>query len=190
VSLTHRPTVQTALACLAVSALQSLLGLVGVGLRAFALSLPLGARPWTLVTATYAHAGLAHLLANLLALLVVGLAVERGTTAPRFHAFFVASGALAGVAELLVGGLLGPSVSVIGASGGVFALLGYALTGNRLSDVLGRLVDLGRAGTLTLFVAVALLVTVVTASPGVALVAHFTGLLVGLLAGRGRLLHR
>jgi len=188
VSLTDRPTVQTVLACLAVFVAQSALGAFGLGLSTFALALPLEVRPWTLVTATYAHAGVAHLLANVVALLVVGLVVERGTTAARFHAFFVVTGAVAGVAELLVAALLGRVAAVVGASGAVFALLGYALSGNRLVGTVGRRVRLDRSLTLGLFVAVAALLTVVTAGPGLALVAHFTGLLLGLLAGRRRLL--
>ena len=187
-SLVDRPTVQTVLACLAVFALQSVLGVLGVGVSAFALALPLSVRPWTLVLATYAHAGLAHLLANTLALLVVGLVVERGTTAPRFHAFFVVAGALAGVAELLVAALFGRSAAVVGASGAVFALLGYALAGNRAVGAVGKRLRLDRTLTLGLYVALAALLTLVTAGPGLALVAHFTGLLVGLLAGRRRLL--
>lgn len=187
-SLTDRPTVQTAVACLVVFLAQSVLGVVGLGIGFFALAFPLSVRPWTLVLATYAHAGVAHLLANLVALLVVGLVVERGTTALRFHAFFVATGALAGVAELLVAGLFAGGSAVLGASGAVFALLGYALTGNRAVGAVGRRVELDRTLTLALYVVVAALLTVVTAGPGLALVAHFTGLLLGLLAGRRRLL--
>ena len=187
-SLTDRPTVQTVLVCLVTFAVQSVLGVFGVGLGTFALSFPLEVRPWTLVTATYAHAGVTHLLANLVALLVVGLVVERGTTASRFHAFFVLTGALAGVAELVVAAVLGGGAAVIGASGAVFALLGYALAGNRVVGVVAPKVRLDRAATLGLFVVVAAVLTLVTAAPDLALVAHFTGLLGGLVAGRRRLL--
>ena len=51
------------------------------------------------------------------------------------------------------------------------------------------LVVAGTAGSLLLFAVLAAVVTLATAAPGVALVAHFTGFLVGLLAGRARLLH-
>ena len=187
-SLTDRPTVQTALACVLVFAAQSVLSVVGVGLGSFALAFPLSVRPWTLVLATYAHAGVPHLLANVVALLLVGLVVERGTTRLRFHAFFVLTGAVAGVAELLVAAVFAGGTAVVGASGAVFALLGYALAGNRAVGAVGSRVRLDRSLTLGLYVAVAALLTLVTAGPGLALVAHFTGLLVGLLAGRRRLL--
>ena len=43
--------------------------------------------------------------------------------------------------------------------------------------------------TLALFAVLAAVTTLATAAPGVALVAHFAGFLVGAVAGRGRLLH-
>jgi predicted MFS family arabinose efflux permease len=70
----------------------------------------------------------------------------------------------------------------------VFALLGYALAGNRVVGRVFDRVEVDRSLTLGLFVVVAAVLTVVTAAPGLALVAHFTGLLVGLIAGRRRLL--
>jgi len=186
--LDRSATVQTLAALLGVFLLQTVGGVVGLGPAWFALSLPLEARPWTVLLATYAHAGPLHLAANTLALLLIGPLVERGTSTARFHAFFAGSGALAGLAEVFVSGLTGASPAVLGASGAVFALLGYALVGNRVVGLVFDRVEVDRSLTLGLFVAVAAVLTVVTAAPGLALVAHFTGLLVGLLAGRRRLL--
>lgn len=186
--LRRSPTVQTLAAFVLVFAVEVVGRAVGVDPRAFALALPLAEHPWTLVVATYAHAGLGHLVANALALLVAGLLVERGTTQLRFHAYFVTTGALAGVAQLYVSAALGRPTAVLGASGAVFALLGYAVVGNRAVTPLLARVDLGRTATLVAFVLVAAAVVLATAGPGVALVAHFAGLLAGLGAGRLRLL--
>lgn len=162
--------------------------LVGLGLAWFALALPLTVAPWTLVTSVYAHATVGHLLANALALAVVGFALERFTTRVRFHAYVLGTGLLSGVAELLVGGLLGGATAVLGASGAILALYGYVLAGNPLTGgVLDRL-DLSRRAKLGLVVAVALGLTLLTARSGVALVAHATGLVLGLVSGRLRLL--
>jgi membrane associated rhomboid family serine protease len=162
-------------------------GGVGLGTAWFALAAP-AARPWTLVTAVYAHANLGHLLANAVALGVVGVALERFTTRARFHAFVLLTGTVAAVAEWLVGALLGTPVAVLGASGAVLALYGYVLAGNPIAGGVLGLVDLGRRAKAVLVVAVALAVTVATAGPGVALVAHFTGFGLGVVAGRWRLL--
>ncbi|MEF8841421.1 MAG: rhomboid family intramembrane serine protease [Haloarculaceae archaeon] len=186
--LERSATVQTLLALLCVFLVQTVGGLVGLGSAWFALALPLEARPWTVLLATYAHAGPFHLVANALGLLLIGPLVERGSSRARFHAFFAGSGAFAGLADVLVSGLTGPSPAVLGASGAVFALLGYALVDNRVVGRVFDRVEVDRSLALGLFVVVAAVLTVATAAPGLALVAHFTGLLVGLLAGRRRLL--
>lgn len=160
------------------------LGLVGL----FALSTPLSLAPWTVVTSVYAHASLGHLLANALGLLLVGPLVERRTTAPRFHAFVVTTGALAGVAQVTLGGLVGPSPAVLGLSGAVFALGGYLLAGNVASARLFDRLRLSERRQLLLFGLVAVLLTAVTAAPGVALIAHAVGAFCGLVAGRAGLL--
>lgn len=167
----------------------TVVGLAGLGLGFFALAPPLGVRPWTLVTSVYAHSGLVHLLSNAIALLVVGLVLEQATTRARFHAFFIATGVFAGVTQVLAGQLMGQPTGVLGASGAILALVGYVLVANPVSEtILDRLRLTGRA-QLVLFVALAVLVTVVTGTAGAALVAHFAGFLLGLLAGRARLLH-
>lgn len=185
--MTQSPTLRTLQILLGVFLVQLLAQFLGLGYGLFALALPLSVAPWTVVVSVYAHAGLVHLIGNAFALALFGLAVERVTTPGRFHLFFLVSGALAGITQVIVSGLLGPSVSVIGASGAVFALLGYALAGNALAiGVFSRLSQRAQAG---MFVLIAAVVTFITAGPGVALLAHFTGLVIGLLSGRLRLLH-
>lgn len=168
----------------AVFAIQVVGGLVGLGVGWFALALPVSVFPWTIITSVYAHASATHLFANAVALAVVGFALEQFTTRARFHAFVLVTGALAGLAELSVAGLLGGTTAVLGASGAILALYGYALAGNPLAGGLLARLDLGPRGKLVLLGAVAALVTLLTARSGVALVAHATGLAMGLVAGR------
>lgn len=181
---TSSPTVDLIGVFVVVFAAQQVGGLVGAGLAFFALALPLSVAPWTLVTSVYAHATAQHLLANALALAIVGFALERFTSRVRFHAFVLATGMLSGLAEVAVGAVLGGSGAVLGASGAILALYGYVLAGNPLAGgVLARL-PLGRRGKLALLAGVVLLLTLVTARAGVALVAHAVGLALGLVAGR------
>jgi membrane associated rhomboid family serine protease len=191
------PTLTTLLVFVLVFAAQFVFSVVRPGVAAglFVLSAPLDVAPWTLVTSVYAHTGPGHLIANALALLVVGLIVERETTPARYHAFFVGTGALAGAAEVLVAALLGPvvpwirpNVAVLGASGAVFGLLGYLLAANRLSDEVAGRVRIPVWLQLLGFLLVAAAITWYTAGARVALIAHFTGLLIGLIAGRAHLL--
>jgi membrane associated rhomboid family serine protease len=196
--LRRSPTLTTLALMLGVFALQVALGVLGRALRVpLALSAPVDVAPWTVVTSIYAHAGPGHLVANAVALLFVGLLIERETTPARFHLFFVATGALTGLAEVWFAAALGPvvpwiqpNVAVLGASGAIFALIGYLLTGNRLTERVAGRVRLSPRVQLLLFLLLAGAITWYTGSPGVALVSHFTGLLLGLLAGRAHLLRR
>jgi membrane associated rhomboid family serine protease len=192
--LLESPTITLLGVFAVVFAVQSLVGMVADPVTSrslFALSTPVTLNPWTVVTSVYAHGGVSHLAANAVALALVGFPLERETTPFRFHAFFLLTGALAGLAEVWFASVAGAmipgivaQVNVLGASGAIFALLGYLLTSNRVTDrVVGSVQVSGRA-QLLLFAVVAAAITIVTASQQVALVAHFTGLLLGLLAGR------
>jgi membrane associated rhomboid family serine protease len=142
------------------------------------------AEPWTLATSVYAHAGPGHLVANAVALAVVGPLVARRTTRARFHAFFLATGVLAVLAELAVGGFFGQPPVVLGASGAVFALVGYMLSGNVFASAVLDWVGLSRRAKLVVLAVVVVGLTLVTGSSRAALVAHAAGLAVGLVAGR------
>ena len=179
-----KAVVETLALFLVVFALELLSPLVGVGAAAFALALPLDVHPWTIATSVYAHGSVNHLLANAVALLVVGVLVARRTSRLRFHAFFVVTGALSGVATVLVGSVIGGAAAVLGASGAILALVGYLLSGNLATEsLLGRLTLSRRAGAVVV-VGLAAAVAVVTGGPGVALTAHVVGFLLGLGAGR------
>ncbi|WP_336002433.1 rhomboid family intramembrane serine protease [Halorientalis halophila] len=154
----------------------------------FVLHPPVAVHPWTVVTSVYAHQTLDHLLANSAGLLVTGFLLERKTTSLRYHVFFVGTGALAGVAQITLGDLFGPATGVLGASGAIFAFLGYLLTGNRLTETVVGGVALSTRVQVLAFLLVAAVVTLATGSARAALVAHFTGLFLGLLAGRAHLL--
>jgi membrane associated rhomboid family serine protease len=182
---------------LAVFLCQRLLSLVGGGVAVqslFVLTTPVTHNPWTVVTSVYAHSSVSHLVANAVALAFVGVLLERQTTSARFHAFFVVTGALSGLAEVwiapLTGAVLGGAtqVSVLGGSGAIFALAGYLLTSNRLTDRVVGSIQIPPRVQIAAFAAIAVVVTLATARPQVALVAHFTGLFLGLFAGRAHVL--
>ena len=171
--------------------LQQVAALFSLALMAglFVLAPPLESNPWTIVTSVYAHGNLGHLLSNSFGLLLFGWPIARATTRGRFHVFFVLTGSLAGISQVLVTGAMasltgGSGSAVLGASGAVFALMGYLIAGNRVSDGLAARVDVPLWLTLVVFVVLAAAITIATGSPGVALIAHFTGFLLGLLAGR------
>ncbi|QSW99960.1 rhomboid family intramembrane serine protease [Haloterrigena alkaliphila] len=180
-----------------VFAVQQVAALLSIGLMAglFVLAPPLTSNPWTIVTSVYAHGGVGHLVSNSLALIVFGWPVARATTRLRFHLFFLVTGAIAGVSQIVLtnaAALVLPvpgTGGVLGASGAVFALLGYLIASNRLSAGLASFVDVPGWLAALVFLGLAIAVTMATAAPGVALIAHFAGFLVGLVAGRARVLN-
>ncbi|MDJ1432274.1 rhomboid family intramembrane serine protease [Halostagnicola sp. A-GB9-2] len=174
---------------------QFVTGLFGMVSGLFVLSPPISNDPWTIITSVYAHNGIGHLVSNSVALVLFGWPIARATTRIRFHAFFLVTGAIAGVSQVLVmsgimsvAGIGGSAPGVLGASGAVFALLGYLIAGNRVSSGFASVIEVPRWVTYLVFFALAVIVTLTTLAPGVALIAHFTGFLVGLLAGRARVL--
>lgn len=185
VRLTRSPTVTLLVVFGIVYLVQEVIAVLGVGF-VFALSLPLEVRPWTLVTSVYAHASMIHLLSNSFALLLVGLPLEQSTTPFRFHLYFLLTGVCAGIAQIVVAGVFGAPVAVIGASGAIFALFGYLLTSNELSNTVLKRVSPRIRAVIVLVLAAAF--TFTTAAPGVALVAHFAGFVIGAVGGRARVL--
>jgi membrane associated rhomboid family serine protease len=181
--LTGSPTVQTLVVMLAVFVVNEatkLVGLLGLSQFLFVLGPTFPVRPWSLVTSVYAHAGPAHLLSNAVMLALVGLMVEQSTNRLRYHAFFITTGVLSGLSQVI----LIPGSRVLGASGAIFALLGYLVAGNPVSSSVLDTLRLGRRAQVAIFAVLAVVVTFLTGAPGVALVAHFTGFLLGLIAGR------
>lgn len=187
--LRGRPTLQTLAVLAAIYLFQLAAGLArAVEYLLFVLDATVVARPWVLVTSVYAHSGLTHLLANVVALAVVGPLVARRTTALRYHAFFLTTGSLAGLAEVYLGGLVGPPHAVWGASGAILAFLGYLLAGNAVSARALDRVQLSARAQLMVFGIVVVGVTLAASGPGSAVIGHATGLACGLAAGRLRVL--
>jgi membrane associated rhomboid family serine protease len=80
-------------------------------------------RPWTFVSYMFVHAGLLHLLGNMLMLYVFGTAVESRMGSRNFVLYYLYCGVGAAVFSLLLAGVM-PVGAFIGASG---AVLGVAV---------------------------------------------------------------
>ena len=120
---------------------------------------------WRLIGAAFLHIGLLHLIGNMLSLAIVGPALERVFGAWRFLAVYLA-GALGGsVAVYLFGS---PYGAVAGASGAIFGL--FAAT----------LIVLRKLGLDARFMVLAIgLNFVVSFRPGISLLGHLGGFVVG-----------
>lgn len=184
-AVVRNPTVQT----LGVMAIVSALGWAiapGSAPVSFTVSPPIGDPWYELVMANYAHLNSAHLYANVVVISVAGGIVSLSTTAVRFHGFFLTTGIVSSIAQVAVSSVLGQPVAVLGSSGAAFALVGYILIANPVS-----LPVLKRLNTRVVAVVLFLLGSAITlrySAPGSAVFSHFVGVMLGLGAGRFRLL--
>jgi membrane associated rhomboid family serine protease len=184
------PTLETLVVIFWVYVLQLGAASVGAGPDLFVLRLPVLTRPWTLFTTVYAHAGPVHLLANAIVLVPAGLFVEQFSTRWGFHGLFFLAGLGAAAAVVIAGTALGIPVSALGASGGVFALVGYAGTGfptrraqsNPDGGVRAPQRTPGRGSFLVLGMLLVAVPMFLGTRPLVTL-GHATGFAVGLVAG-------
>ena len=147
--------------------------LIGLNLNAWLAVSPysLYYAPWQLVTAMFAHGSLEHLLMNMVSLWWLGTLLERMQGTVRFAIVYFVSG--------IVGNLVFALFSdgyAVGASGAIFGMLGAVavlLYKHRQSPV-------AKAMLQGLLVMIAINV-VNSFMPGIALEAHFGGLLAGAL---------
>jgi len=124
---------------------------------------------WQLFTSMFIHATIAHIVGNMLFLLIFGLRGEEMFSLPEYLGIYFIGGLAGNVLSLA----LGPSLISVGASGAIFSLFGACVIYARRSvrqSILGALVY----GFFLLFI---------SAGPGVNDFAHIGGLVFGLLIG-------
>lgn len=83
-----------------------------------------GDQGWRLITCNWLHAGVFHILANMLSLLVIGIRLEREFGFVRIGLIYIISG----LGGSILSGLFLQSTISVGASGALFGLLGAMLS--------------------------------------------------------------
>lgn len=190
----ENPITQLSLIIILAFIAQSYSASIGLMEKYFVLQAPLIEHPWTVITSVFAHSGLNHLTSNLVGLVLFGAPVVWKASRLRFYLFFVFTGAMAGISQILISyylydlGLVPKSLGVIGASGVIFALLGYFITSNRISNFTSKYITISSKLRYLLYFGVAAWISLSTASPESALIGHFTGLIIGLVAGKRNLI--
>ena len=124
---------------------------------------------YQLFTSIFVHATIAHLLGNMLFLLIFGLRGEEMFSLPEFLGIYFIGGLAGNVLSLA----FGPMFISVGASGAIFSMFGACVIYARRSvrqSILGALVY-------------AFFLLFISAGPGVNDLAHVGGLVFGLLIG-------
>lgn len=82
-----------------------------------------GFEPWQIVTYGFLHENIPHIFFNMFALWMFGSTLEQLFGTRWYVSLYFVSMITAGVAQLIVDGLMGSPYATLGASGGVFGLL-------------------------------------------------------------------
>jgi len=126
---------------------------------------------WRLLTAMFIHGDILHVFSNMIGLLLFGATVENSASKLKFLVIYFISGLIGNIFSLI---LLPINAISLGASGGVFGLIGAAFV----------LITLEKDKSLILLGVIYLLYFVFTSlAPDINLWAHLFGLLVGILLG-------
>jgi len=120
---------------------------------------------WQLFTSMFVHANLAHLVNNMIFLLIFGLRAEELFTEKEYLAIYFVSGIFGNILTLL----LGPHVVSVGASGAIFGVFGACI------------VYIYQSIIAVAFYSIILFM--MSSGAGVNVFAHFGGLVIGLLLG-------
>lgn len=153
---------------------EAFLGLSRVGISHFYI--------WQFVTYMFLHGSVTHLLLNMLVLFFLGPETERTVGSRQFYALYLLSGSLAGLGWILAT----PNSVCVGASGGIFGMLGAFATlypHRQMTVLVFFVIPLTmKAWVLVVgLVAIELLFLVGQTGGGVAHSVHLAGALVGYL---------
>lgn len=129
---------------------------------------------WRFVTPVFTHAQLWHLVANLLSLTYLGSLVEKYLTKTEYLFIYLGTGIISEIATIIAYSLFKPEAVGIGASGAIYGLMGFIIT---------TVVDDKKDRFKVLIVVIVSAIGVNLFIPNVGNVAHFAGLISGLVFG-------
>jgi membrane associated rhomboid family serine protease len=140
--------------------------------------------PWQVVTYSFLHGNMLHLVVNMLGLFMFGSEVERVLGSRRYVNYYFVSVLAAAAAQLVMSALSpGPAVPTVGASGGVFGLLlAYGtFFPNRMVMLIFPPIPMPARVFVFVYAAIELYLGVTGTQAGVAHFAHLGGMVGGWL---------
>lgn len=129
---------------------------------------------WRFVTPVFTHAQLWHLVANLFSLIYLGSLVEKYLTKTEYLSIYLGTGIISEIATTIAYSLFRPETVGFGASGAIYGLMGFIIT---------TIVDDKKDRLKVLIVVIVSAIGVNLFIPNVGNVAHFAGLISGLVFG-------
>lgn len=137
---------------------------------------------WQLFTYQFLHGGLWHLFFNMFSLWMFGIELEREWGSSRFGIYYILSGIGAGLTQLFISPLFGPTAPTIGASGAIYGiLLAFGMTyPNRPIFMFPFFIPIPAKIFVIIFAGIELF-SGFSGSDGIAHFAHLGGALTGLI---------
>ena len=129
---------------------------------------------WRFVTPVFTHAQLWHLVVNLFSLIYLGSLVEKYLTKTEYLSIYLGTGIISEIATTIAYSLFRPETVGFGASGAIYGLMGFIIT---------TIVDDKKDRFKVLIVVIVSAIGVNLFIPNVGNVAHFAGLISGLVFG-------
>lgn len=136
-------------------------------------------RPWQFLTAVFLHGGIAHLLYNLVALLMFGLVLEQTIGSRKFIVFYLLAGIIANIFSFLVY----PNQSALGASGAIMGIIGVVAVLKPTMTIWLYSLPMPMFVGAIVWIAGSVLGIFGFGDQGVGHLAHLSGILVGLIYG-------
>ncbi|MFB6075631.1 MAG: rhomboid family intramembrane serine protease [Candidatus Aenigmatarchaeota archaeon] len=135
---------------------------------------------WTFITSIFIHGGPSHLVLNCIALFFFGTALEENITTKKYLIIFF----LGGIVGNLASGFLMPGSSTIGASGGIFAIMGTAMLISPFEFIIyPYLIPIPLALVGVLYTVYTIIEFLTVKNANIAYSAHIGGLIIGILFG-------
>jgi membrane associated rhomboid family serine protease len=147
---------------------------------------------WQVVTYMFLHAGISHVLWNMLALWLFGIELERTWGTRRFLRFYFTCGIIAGLTVIAAAYIFGgTNLRTVGSSGAVYGILvAYALVFPDQTVLFGFLIPMKSKYFVMIIGGVVFLQSYLAmahgAGSGIAVMAHLGGLAAGYLLLRGK----
>lgn len=142
---------------------------------------------YTLITSMFLHAGLMHILCNMLSLYYLGVMCEKIYGPVRYLIIYFLSGIVGGIVFCVINYLAGdPSASAVGASGAIFGLFGVygwiLIKEHKFATVLGQPTT---KEDIKAYAAILLVNLAIGFAPGsgIANEAHIGGMITGFVLG-------
>jgi membrane associated rhomboid family serine protease len=142
---------------------------------------------WQLFTYMFLHAGIGHVLFNMLALWMFGADLETTWGTKRFLTYYFICGVGAGICDVVVSAMFGSyGTSTIGSSGAIYGLLlAFGLMYPDRTVLMSFLFPIKAKYFVMIMGAIAFLSSLGSSGSGVSHVAHLGGMLFGYLYLRG-----